>query len=106
MQGKSVIRPLYLFFRLKGLTKSYFGVISVQKSHKVLFLLEKKVSKLRNVVPTSKVQLPKSITSDTSFCYFRVSLSIESSSVSTLAGHCTFYVSTGQRGLIYRHNTV
>ena len=74
-------KVLYLFFLLQGFTKSYLGVILSIRSYKVLVLLEKKVSELKNVVPTSKVQLPKSFTNDKSFCYFEVSLSIESNLV-------------------------
>ena len=57
-------------------------------SYKVFFFfwLEKKDLELRNVVPTSELQLPKSITNDQSFCFFKVSLAIESNLVLTLAG--------------------
>ena len=67
---------------------------------------------MTSVVSTSEVQLRKSITTDKSFCYSELFLSIEYHVVSTLAGHSTcldlYLVNfhTGQRGLICRENTV
>ena len=53
----------------------------------------------------SEVKLPISITNDKYFCYFKVSLSIESD-VSTLAGHYFCKLVFIQKGLIFRQNTV
>ena len=48
-------KVLYLFFQLcKALQSLIFGVFPSKMSYKVLFLLEKKVSEVRNVYPTLK----------------------------------------------------
>ena len=70
----NLLKSYICFSDCKALQIPILGLFLTERSYKVLFLLEKKFPELRNVVPTSEVQLPKSISYNQSFCYFEVSL--------------------------------